>query len=242
MVQFLVHNLACQVRLALHLGDTESAFRWVRGEMCDLPDSLPAHLYELQQISLAQVYIALGDSKKTIRVLDGIHPQAEAGRRWAHVIEICLLKALANQALGKANAAIDCLERSLSLAAPEKFCRTFIVHGEPMVPLLREAAARNILPAYTGKLLAAFGEAERRGVPPPCQPLVEPLSPRELQVLELLALGLSNREIGERLFLALDTVKGHNYRIYGKLGVKTRTQAVSKAVSLEILPPKSPRR
>ncbi len=68
-------------------------------------------------------------------------------------------------------------------------------------------------------------------------PLIEPLSPRELEVLHLIAAGLSNRAIGERLFLALDTVKGHNRNIYGKMGVKNRTQAVSKAISLKLLPP-----
>ena len=69
------------------------------------------------------------------------------------------------------------------------------------------------------------------------QPFVEPLSPRELEVMQLIAQGLSNREIGERLFLALDTVKGHNRKIYGKLGVNNRTQAVNKAISLNILSP-----
>ena len=72
---------------------------------------------------------------------------------------------------------------------------------------------------------------------PPTQLLVEPLSPRELEVLQLIAHGFSNREIGERLFLALDTVKGHNRNIYGKLGVKSRTQAVNTAISLKIILP-----
>ena len=71
---------------------------------------------------------------------------------------------------------------------------------------------------------------------PPDQPLVEPLSQRELEVLQLIARGLSNREIGERLFLALDTVKGHNRRIFAKLSVQRRTEAVAKARSLDILP------
>jgi len=67
------------------------------------------------------------------------------------------------------------------------------------------------------------------------QPLVDPLSPRELEVLNMIAKGHSNREISEQLFLALDTIKGHNRNIYGKLGVKNRTQAVNKAVSLKII-------
>ena len=72
-------------------------------------------------------------------------------------------------------------------------------------------------------------------IAPPCQPLVDPLSERELEVLRLIARGLSNREIGERLVLALSTVKGHNQNIYGKLGVQRRTEAVARARELGLL-------
>ena len=99
------------------------------------------------------------------------------------------------------------------------------------------------MPDYISRLMAVF-EAEaqisedRPYLPsaPPAQSLTEPLSQRELEVLQLIAQGLSNREISERLFLALDTVKGHNRRIYGKLLVQRRTEAVAKARSLNILP------
>jgi len=112
-----------------------------------------------------------------------------------------------------------------------------------MARLLSEAAARGTMPHYRAKLLAAF-EAEGQGSEEEsylyparlAQPLTEPLSQRELEVLELIAQGLSNREICERLFLALDTVKGHNHRIFGKLSVQRRTEAVEKARSLDILP------
>jgi LuxR family maltose regulon positive regulatory protein len=99
------------------------------------------------------------------------------------------------------------------------------------------------MPHYTAKLLAAFEAEEQKSdeasyLPPArlVQPLTEPLSQRELEVLQLIAQGLSNREICERLFLALDTVKGHNRRIFGKLSVQRRTEAVEKARSLNILP------
>jgi len=104
-----------------------------------------------------------------------------------------------------------------------------------MAALLREAAKHGTSPNYVSQLRAAFGKAEGRR--PVIQLLIEPLSERELEVLQLVAKGLSNREIGERLFLALDTIKGHNRRIYAKLGVKNRAQAVSKAISLNIIPP-----
>jgi LuxR family maltose regulon positive regulatory protein len=108
-----------------------------------------------------------------------------------------------------------------------------------MLQLLREAATRKIMPDYTDKLLAAF-EAEQRkseGKPdlPSAQPLIEPLSQRELEILKLIAQGLSNREIGERLFLALDTVKGHNRRIFDKLQVQSRTEAIARARELGLL-------
>jgi len=92
---------------------------------------------------------------------------------------------------------------------------------------------------YTGKLLAVFKaeeqEREDNSSQPAVQPLLEPLSQRELEVLHLIAQGLSNQEISERLFLALDTVKGHNRKIFGKLQVERRTEAVARARELGLL-------
>jgi LuxR family maltose regulon positive regulatory protein len=99
------------------------------------------------------------------------------------------------------------------------------------------------MPDYTARLLAALEAEERKAADEPHpspvipeQSLVRPLSRRELEVLRLIAQGLSNYQIGEHLFLALDTVKGHNRRIFGKLSVQRRTEAVAKARSLGILP------
>ena len=106
-----------------------------------------------------------------------------------------------------------------------------------MAQLLSEAAAQGITPGYVAQLLAAF-EAEKQDEDKssaPAQSLVEPLSQRELEVLRLIAEGLSNDEIGKRLFLALDTVKGHNRRIYDKLQVQRRTEAVARARELGLL-------
>ena len=126
------------------------------------------------------------------------------------------------------------LGEALALAEPGGLVRTFVDEGPPMARLLVKAAGQGVMPDYTAKLLSAFG-VEQRDAPPPHQPLVDPLSPRELEVLQLLAEGLSNREISERLFLSLHTVKGHNHRIYGKLQVKRRTEAVARARELGLL-------
>jgi LuxR family maltose regulon positive regulatory protein len=108
-----------------------------------------------------------------------------------------------------------------------------------MAHLLSEAQALGMMPDYTGKLLAVFEAEEQKSADtsprPPAQPLLEPLSPRELEVLHLMAQGLSNQEMSERLFLALDTVKGHNRKIFGKLQVQRRTEAVARARELGLL-------
>jgi len=125
---------------------------------------------------------------------------------------------------------------------PAGFIRLFVDEGLPMAHLLSRASASGILPEYIGKVLAAF-EAEKhrradtssRSAAPPAQPLLEPLSHRELEVLHLIAQGLSNQEIGERLVLALDTVKGHNRSIFGKLQVQRRTEAIARARELGLL-------
>lgn len=108
-----------------------------------------------------------------------------------------------------------------------------------MARLLSEAVTGGIMPSCTGKLLAAFQsegpKKEEESKRSPVQTLIEPLSERELEVLQLIAQGLSNREISERLFLALSTVKGYNRTIFGKLQVQRRTEAIARARELGLV-------
>ena len=110
-----------------------------------------------------------------------------------------------------------------------------------MAQLLSKASAHGMMPDYVAKLLAVFEaedeeqKSDANSHLPAAQPLIEPLSQRELEILQMVAQGLSNQEIGERLFLALDTVKGHNRRIYDKLHVQRRTEAVARARQLGLL-------
>jgi LuxR family maltose regulon positive regulatory protein len=138
---------------------------------------------------------------------------------------------------------VQLLGEALGLAEPGGFIRLFVDEGAPMAHLLSEAAShpimRGIMLDYVGKLLAVLEaenqKSEGRSYRSKAQPLIEPLSPRELEVLQLIAHGLSNREIGERLFLALSSVKGHNLNIFGKLQVQRRTEAVARARELGLL-------
>jgi LuxR family transcriptional regulator, maltose regulon positive regulatory protein len=204
-----------------------------------------AHLAETHDlpISQARVHLAQGDTPAALAVLEPLRRQAEVKGWEDERLKLMVLQALAHHAHGEKEEAVQMLGDALALAEPGGFIRIFVDEGTPMAQLLSEAAAHGIMPGYTGKLLAVFeAEAQKRedeSYSPPArlaQPLTEPLSQRELEVLRLIAQGLSNREISERLFLALDTVKGHNRRIFGKLSVQRRTEAVEKARSLDILP------
>lgn len=193
-------------------------------------------------LSQARVHLAQGDPVAALGVLEPVLRQAEA-RGWAdEQLKVLVLQAVALQAQGASDQAVQLLGEALALAEPGGFIRIFVDEGPPIAPVLAEARARGMLPDYTGRLVAALAaEHPRRAAEslsrftPQAQPLTEPLSGRELEVLHLIAQGLSNQEISARLFLALDTVKGHNQKIFGKLQVQRRTEAVARARELGLL-------
>ena len=182
--------------------------------------------------SQARVLLAQGDAFAALAVLVPLRRRMEA-RGWKDErLKVMVLQAVAHHAHGEEDKAARLLGDALVLAEPEGFIRLFVDEGAPMSCLLSAAAARQVMPDYVAKLLAAFRTKPEL---PSTQPLLEPLSLRELEVLRLIAEGLSNQEIGERLFLALDTIKGHNRRIFEKLEVKRRTEAIARGRELGLL-------
>jgi LuxR family maltose regulon positive regulatory protein len=190
-------------------------------------------------LSQARVALAQGDPAVALAALEPVRRQAEA-RDWADErLRAMILRSLALHAGGDIDNAVQLLGEALAMAEPAGFVRSFLDEGAPMAGLLAEAARRGVMPDYTRKLLSAF-EAEARGevakTRSPVGPsLVEALSERELDILKLVAKGLSNQEISQRLFLALSTVKGHNRVLFGKLHVQNRTEAVARARELGLL-------
>jgi LuxR family maltose regulon positive regulatory protein len=202
---------------------------------------------------------------EAVGLLERLLTAAQEGGRTGSAIEILILQALARQTQGDLPAALAPLQQALTLAEPEGYVRMFVDEGPPMAQLLLEAASRGIMPDsdYTGKLLAAF-EAEQpssagesplpdwqsqssptalpEGHPEKTsgrcrdgEPLTEPLSQRELEVLRMFKTELSGPEIARELVIALSTVRTHTKSIYSKLNVNNRRAAVKRAADLNLI-------
>ena len=182
-----------------------------------------------------------------VGLLERLLKAAEAGGRQGSAIEIRILQAMAYHAQGDLPAALLPLQHALALADPEGYVRMFLDEGSSMRQLLREAGAREIMPDYTGKLLAVFEAEQKRSAgesplpdwqsqsSPALQPLIEPISQRELEVLRLFKTELSGPEIARELVIALSTVRSHTKSIYSKLNVNNRRVAVKRAEELHLI-------
>jgi LuxR family maltose regulon positive regulatory protein len=192
-------------------------------------------------VTLARVLMthsmATGDRapmRDAVALLDRLRAAAEAGGRQATVVEVLVLLAIAQRHLDDDSAAITALRQAMTLAEPEGYVRTFVAEGAPMAALLEAAIAHGISPHYARRLLAA-GDRPRK------QPLEEPLSEREIEVLRLLATDLNGPDIASALVVALSTVRSHTKAIYAKLGVNSRRAAVRRGEELGLLTVRSGR-
>lgn len=243
-----IHPIAAlKARLWLKQDRLTDALAWVRERDLSCDDEL-SYLLEFDHLTLARIRITQYRKAsenyliaETVALLARLLHEAETAARVGRMIEILVLQTLSHEAQGDLPAALMPLQRALELAEAEGYVRTFVDEGAVMQKLLREAKSRGIAPGYVGTLLAAFDFAtqddRKEGAPSKREmdDLTEALSQRELEVLHLIAKGLSNQEIGERLSLSLSTIKGHNRNIFGKLLVQRRTEAVAKARALNLI-------
>jgi LuxR family maltose regulon positive regulatory protein len=195
------------------------------------------YLDEMEYLTFVRWLCARDRCKEALAVLAQLQPAAERQGRTGALIEIEILRAVALQASGELSRAMVALEQALALAGPEGYIHIFADEGEQVARLLRKAAAQGIAPEYVGRLLAACKATPdpKEGESATPAPLVEPLGERELEILRLIAAGLSNREIAQELVVAVSTVKWHINNAYGKLGVHSRTQAVARARDLDLV-------
>ena len=237
-----------QVSIRLALGDTAGASDLVPALLEILDGStysqqLPLIAAEAFKLSLARIYLAQGDIEPARQLLNEIQTTVEPGQRFGRLLEIHLLRALVLRTQHPdafPAAALDHLEQALHLAAKSGIVMLFREEGPPLIPLLNAIAARpSVSPHirdYARKLLLAIG-VSGRPTPPPATvgSLIEPLTPREMEVLLLIAAGESNQAIAEKLIITVRTVKKHAGNIFGKLNVHSRTQAAARAREIGLL-------
>jgi len=234
-----------QVKLWLAHRDLLSAGRWAADQEERLiSDRGFRFVNELTRITLSRVYIAQKKPDETIRLLTRLEESAESGGRKGSLVEILILKALTLKILGETAQALAVLEKGLSQAEPERYNRIFIHEGPPMQRLLAHWSAHagdGPLRDYSNYLLSQF-DADPHQITAtqerisPIGDLVEPLTLRELEVLQLICAGNSNQIIANKLVISIKTVKKHTGNIYGKLGVTSRAQAMVKARLSGLLP------
>jgi LuxR family transcriptional regulator, maltose regulon positive regulatory protein len=239
---------ALRARLALAHGQVADAARWVQQRGLT-PDDQPSYPREGEYLVLVRVLLVQQAPERALGLLGRLHALAAAQGRTGSVIEARALQALARSAGGDQAGALAALAEALILGAPEGYLRVFVDEGPPMAALLhqllagrrRERPAAAVPREYLARLVEAF---EQAGLPVRAPAgggvvvagLVEPLTARELEVLQLLAAGAPNRAIAEQLVVTLETVKKHLSHLFDKLGVANRTQAVARARQLGLLP------
>jgi LuxR family maltose regulon positive regulatory protein len=237
---FDAHMAAHQARLWLAQGNLAPAAHWAQGSGLSADDE-PSYQSMDEHSALARLLMAQGKLDEASKLLTSLVEVAEATGAVGYVIESWVLRALALQAQGNEDQALSALERALALGEPEGYVRTFIDEGPQMGQLLRRAVVQGISVDYAGRLLGALEEEATVAATPPAisegarPPLVEPLSPRETEVLRLLTTHLSHAEMAEELVVSVNTVRSHIKSIYGKLDVHSRMEAVKRARKLGLL-------
>ena len=238
-----------RARLLLAQGDLAGAARWANEKGLGAGDE-PRYPSEPEYLLLARVLLAQDRPGPALGLLDRLYASALAQDRIGSVIEAGALRALALAASGQEADAVTALAGVLTLAGPRGYVRVFADEGAPMAAQLGQliAAQRTgrakggIAIGYLARLNRAFDTAAaksesdpRRGGAPAAPGIVEPLTSRELEVLQMLAAGQSNQAIAGQLVVTLDTVKKHVSHLLGKLGAANRTEAVARARELGLI-------
>jgi LuxR family maltose regulon positive regulatory protein len=222
--------------------DAASVAAWAQAYETRASDRQPTQwplfgLREMEDLTWARLRLAQGQTERVRgRLEELLEMQVRQGYH-GNALGYRLLLATLHCQQDRLDRAVTVLEPALTLAAKEGYVRAFLDAGRPLLPVLRECMAREIEPEYVARLLEAFRteHTSPAGMQEVASALIDPLSEREREVLRLLAAGLSNPEIAERLFLSVGTVKRHVHNIFMKLEVTNRVNASDRARELSLL-------
>jgi LuxR family maltose regulon positive regulatory protein len=231
---------ALNVFFWLGSGNLNAALQWAQERGLSIDDKLDG-LHEVEYLALSHILIAQNKMDEADQLLQRLIENAKADDRVYMMIEMRLLRILIFTLKADTAAALTELKLALALGEPGGFVMIFVSKGNHVADLLEEilavkkkdhdAAKAGFSLSYAQKILSAF----KAGMPPKIEGLMDPISERELEVLHLIAAGLSNREIADKLFISLNTVKTHTKNINSKLDVNSRTRAVARAKELGLL-------
>jgi len=231
---------AFNVYMWIGSGNLNRALQWVQERRLNIDNTLD-NLREFEYLALAHIFFAQKQLDDADRLLQRLIENAKAGDRVYLMIEMKLYRALIFKAKGDIGAALDELQSALALAEPGGLINIFVSKGKPVAELLEEIVAvkkhdqddtkAGFSRSYVKKIMIGF----KASAPPKTKGLLESLSEREIEVLHLIARGLSNKDIAEKLFISLNTVKTHTKNINSKLNVNSRTRAVARAKEIGIL-------
>lgn len=223
----------CRALFWLRDGDLAAASRWAAAASERIAAPEPLTAYDYPRIALARTLIAQGNAAKAAVLLGHFAADARATGHRRLLIWALALLALAQNGQGQRHDALATLEQALGLALPEGYLRLFVDEGAPMLALLREAQSHSAYLDYVRHILDVAAPASVS--PPQPAALAEPLTPRERDVLHLIAAGASNGAIAEQLVVSVGTVKKYAHSLFGKLDVHSRTQAIVRGRELGLL-------
>ncbi len=225
-----------EMEIKLALGNLEEPRRWA-DEYANQSREPGDYLNFRLDLTFARVRLEQGRAAEALGVLETLLPAAESGDRRGDVVEILALMALAQASDGDTEQAMAALQKALEVGETEGHIRTFIDNGQAMAALLKEAVSRGIYRDYAAMLLKQFRSKSSRRTSRRAgnQPLIDPLSERELEIITLVAAGLKYPEIADKLVVSLNTIRTHAKNIYTKLDVDSRDKAINKARELKLI-------
>ena len=233
------HFLAMEARIQLETGGIEQAYDWLLAMGYDQlsADDLRSNFREQMGFFIpiaARIFIAKGMPEKAILLLEAVIPKFIQQGANSYLIRSLNAQAAAYCAIGEPDKAIVNVIKAVKLGQCEKNLGDFIFIGRQLMPVLYEIMYSGLATEYCSHLLSILSSMQPENISK--SQGINPLSPREMDVLALIARGLTNQEVAKVLFLSTNTIKSHSIKIYRKLQVNNRNQAVSKARLLGILP------